>query len=41
MKIFKDYRLASKYTKNSVLVIGNLDGVHKGHQRIIKSSTKE
>ena len=38
MKIFKGYRLASKYTKNSVLVIGNLDGVHKGHQRIIKSA---
>ena len=38
MKIFKDYRLASEYTKNSVLVIGNLDGVHKGHQRIIKSA---
>ncbi len=38
MKIFKDYRLASKYTMNSVLVIGNLDGVHKGHQKIIRSA---
>ena len=38
MKVFNNYKLASKYTKNSILVIGNLDGVHKGHQRIIKSA---
>ena len=38
MKVFNNYRLSSAYTKNSILVIGNLDGIHKGHQRIIKSA---
>ena len=38
MKVFNNYRLSSEYTKNSILVIGNLDGIHKGHQRIIKSA---
>ena len=38
MKIFKDYKSIFKYTKNSILVIGNLDGVHKGHQQIIRSA---
>ena len=38
MKVFNNYKSASRYTKNSILVIGNLDGVHKGHQKIIKSA---
>ena len=40
MKIFRDYKSISKYTKNSTLVIGNFDGVHKGHQKIIESAKK-
>jgi len=38
MKVFKSLnRRSLNYTKNSVLIIGNLDGVHKGHQSIINS----
>ena len=40
MKIFKNYKSISSYTKNSTLVIGNFDGVHKGHQKIIQSAKK-
>ena len=41
MKVFKSLnRRTLNYTKNSVLIIGNLDGVHKGHQSIINSAKK-
>ena len=41
MRVFKSLnRRSSSYTKNSVLIIGNLDGVHKGHQSIINSAKK-
>lgn len=41
MKVFKSLnRITLNYTKNSVLIIGNLDGVHKGHQSIINSAKK-
>jgi len=41
MKVFKSLnRRSLNYTKNSVLIIGNLDGVHKGHQSIINSAKK-
>ena len=36
MKIFNNYKSISNFTNNSTLVIGNFDGVHKGHQKIIK-----
>ena len=40
MKILRNYKSISTYTKNSTLVIGNFDGVHKGHQKIIQSAKK-
>ncbi len=41
MRVFKSLnRRSLNYTKNSVLIIGNLDGVHKGHQSIINSAKK-
>ena len=40
MKIIRSLQTSKKYTKDSVLIIGNLDGVHKGHQTIIKSAKK-
>ena len=40
MKIFKDLKKTHGFTKDSILIIGNLDGVHKGHQSIIKSAKK-
>ena len=41
MKVFRSLnRRSLNYTQNSVLIIGNLDGVHKGHQSIINSAKK-
>ena len=40
MKIFYNYKKISKYTKNSTLLVGNFDGVHRGHQKIIESAKK-
>ena len=40
MKIIRNLKYSKNFTKNSVLIIGNLDGVHKGHQSVIKSAKK-
>ena len=40
MKIFKDLKKTYNFTKDSILIIGNLDGVHKGHQSIISLAKK-
>ena len=40
MKIFKNLILSKKY-QNSVLAIGNFDGVHIGHKRVLKSALKK
>ena len=40
MKIIRSLQTSKKFTKDSVLIIGNLDGVHIGHQTIIKSAKK-
>ena len=37
MKIIRDLKNVKVFTKLSTIVIGNFDGVHLGHQKIIKS----
>ena len=38
IKIFTDYKKISKSFYNSSLVIGNFDGVHRGHKKVIKAA---
>ena len=37
MKIFKNFKISRKYF-NSIILIGNFDGVHLGHQKLIKEA---
>ena len=39
MKIYKNFNLEKKF-KNSAIAIGNFDGFHLGHQRVIKKGKK-
>ena len=36
MKIFTNYNIANECDRNASIAIGNFDGVHLGHQSIIK-----
>jgi riboflavin kinase/FMN adenylyltransferase len=40
MKIFTNYKSIAEHTKDSILLLGNFDGVHRGHQKIINSAKK-
>ena len=40
MKIYKDANLNKKH-KNGVIAIGNFDGLHFGHQKVIKETKKK
>ena len=38
-KIYKNFNINPRY-KNSIILIGNFDGVHKGHQKLFKLAKK-
>ena len=40
MKIFNNAILNKKYF-NGVIAIGNFDGIHLGHQKVIKEAKKK
>ena len=40
MKIFKKIKEAKAFTKKSMVVIGNFDGLHLGHRKIIAKAQK-
>ena len=35
MKLYKDFNISKKH-KRSIILIGNFDGVHLGHQKLFK-----
>ena len=35
MKIYKNFNISNKF-KNAAIAIGNFDGFHLGHQKVIK-----
>ncbi len=40
MKIFKSFEIPKKYTR-SIILIGNFDGLHSGHQKLFKEAKDE
>jgi len=39
LKIYKSFSILDKH-KNSILLIGNFDGLHLGHQKLFKLAEK-
>ena len=40
VKIYKNFKV-KKIHKNSILLIGNFDGLHLGHQKLFNTSFKK
>ena len=39
IKVYKNFKI-SKFHKNSIILIGNFDGLHQGHQKLFKLAKK-
>ena len=39
IKVYKNFKISNSY-KNSIILIGNFDGLHSGHQKLFKQAEK-
>ena len=39
IKVYKNFTVESRH-KNSIILIGNFDGVHRGHQKLFSLAKK-
>ena len=39
IKVYKNFKINNSY-KNSIILIGNFDGLHSGHQKLFKQAKK-
>ena len=40
MEVYKNFKIKKKHT-NSVVAIGNFDGIHLGHQKVINQAKEK
>ena len=41
MKLIQGFKNLSRLTKNSIVAVGNFDGIHLGHQKILRHLLRE